>query len=139
MSGLAGTAFIGNSMLDVRIAPARFLTTADYRVCRFESAEQFLKRQAVADPACCIVIRGFKQLTRDKQDVLTCVVGGQINKLIALNFDVDKEPIKVRYSRIMRKMRAPAPFHTSCALLNVSEFQSSLCVQMGEPWPGGRP
>jgi response regulator RpfG family c-di-GMP phosphodiesterase len=42
MNGIVGTVFVVDDVEDVRTAVARLLTTADYRVRLFESAEHFL-------------------------------------------------------------------------------------------------
>jgi FixJ family two-component response regulator len=63
MNGIAGTVFIVDDVQDVRTALARLLTTADYSVRSFESAEQFLQEQDGAEPGCLLLDIGLPGLS----------------------------------------------------------------------------
>jgi FixJ family two-component response regulator len=55
MNTEAGTVFIVDDVQDVRTAISRLLTTADYRVRLFESAEHYLDEQDGEEPGCLLL------------------------------------------------------------------------------------
>jgi FixJ family two-component response regulator len=63
MNGIAGTVFIVDDVQDIRTALSRLLTTADYRVRLFESAEKFLEGQDAAEPGCLLLDIGLPGLS----------------------------------------------------------------------------
>ena len=50
-----GTVFVVDDVQDVRTALARLLTSADYRIRLFNSAEHFLEEQDCAEPGCLLL------------------------------------------------------------------------------------
>jgi FixJ family two-component response regulator len=63
MNTSAGIVFIVDDMRDVRTAIARLLTTADYRVRLFESAEHYLEEQDGGERGCLLLDIGLPGLS----------------------------------------------------------------------------
>jgi FixJ family two-component response regulator len=63
MNWASGTVFIVDDVHEVRMALARFLMVADYRVRTFESAERFLEEQDGEEPGCLLLDIGLPGLT----------------------------------------------------------------------------
>jgi FixJ family two-component response regulator len=63
MSGTTGTVFIVDDVQDVRTALGRLLTTSNYSVRLFESAEHFLEEQDDSEPGCLLLDIGLPGLS----------------------------------------------------------------------------
>jgi FixJ family two-component response regulator len=63
MSPRTGTVFVVDDMADIRVALARLLTSRDFSVRSFESAEHYLDEQDSAEPGCLLLDIGLPGLS----------------------------------------------------------------------------